>query len=84
MSGPLLEWQKSNVPEYLERVAALVSEELGHLHDEVPEARAATRAYYPGRRVPAHVYQRVGLLELILEDLVQAWGAAATPSDVES
>jgi len=60
-------------------LASLVVEELTHLHRQFPEARTPVRAYYPGRRFPAHVFQRVGLLELILEDLVEARGAAVSP-----
>jgi len=60
-------------------LASLVVEELTHLHRQFPEARTPVRAYYPGRRFPAHVFQRVGLLELILEDLAKAWGAAVSP-----
>ena len=60
-------------------LAALVVEELTHIHRQFPEARAPILSYYPGRRFPAHVFQRVGLLELILEDLVEAWGTGAAP-----
>ena len=57
-------------------LASLVVEELTHLHRQFPDARSPVRAYYPGRRFPAHVFQRVGLLERLLEDLIEAWGAA--------
>jgi len=55
-------------------LASLIVEELTHLHRQVPVAVAPARAHYPGKRFPAHVYQRVGLLESILEDLMEAWG----------
>ena len=58
-------------------LAALVVEELNHLHREFPDARAPTRAYYPGKRFPAHVFQRAGLLERILLDLAASRGAGA-------
>ena len=45
---------------------------LGELHRAFPEAKPANRAYYSGRRFAAHVYQRAGLLERILEDLAAA------------
>ncbi len=60
-------------------LASLVVEELTHLHRQFPEARSPVRAYYPGKRFPAHVFQRVGLLERMLEDLVEARGAAVSP-----
>ncbi len=64
-------------------LAALVAEELGHLQREFPNARTPVRAYHPGKRFPAHVFQRAGLLRRILRDLVEATHGAgtATPSD---
>ena len=64
-------------------LAALVAEELDHLQREFPDARTPVRAYHPGKRFPAHVFQRAGLLRRILRDLVEArMGAGvATPSD---
>ena len=60
-------------PNDVSDLAALIVEELTDLHRNVPGARAPARAYYPGRRFPAHVYQRAGLLERILEDLDAAF-----------
>jgi hypothetical protein len=54
-------------------LASLVAEELLDLHRMFPDARKPVRAYYPGRRFPAHVYQRAGLLERLLEDLAAAY-----------
>ncbi|TFH24483.1 MAG: hypothetical protein E4H03_03510 [Myxococcales bacterium] len=65
-------------PNDVSDLAALVLEELLHLHREFPEAKAPARAYHPGKRFPAHVYQRAGLLEALLTDLVAA--GAAKPS----
>ena len=59
-------------PNDVSDMAALVVEELKKIHRKYPDARQAARAYYPGRRFPAHVYQRVGLLEAILQELVDA------------
>ena len=42
-------------------------EQTAEMHARVPGSKTPPRAYHPGRRFPAHVYQRVGLLELILE-----------------
>lgn len=61
-------------------LAALVAEELSDLHRQFPNASPPPRAYYPGRRFPAHVFQRASLLERILQDLVEAGGAMAAGS----
>lgn len=53
-------------------LATLVVEELRYLHRRVPQAATPYSAHYPGRRYPSHVYQRLGLLERILDDLVEA------------
>ncbi len=53
-------------------LAALVVEELNHLHSKFPGAKPPQRAYYPGKRFPAHVYQRVSFLERILTDLAES------------
>ena len=54
--------------------ASLVISELAYLHAQLPDAQPAREAYYPGRKFPSHVYQRVGILEgqlLELQRLVQ-------------
>jgi len=56
-------------------LAVLIVEELAHIQQRVPGARTPISAHYPGRRYPAHVFQRVGLLERILGDLVEASGS---------
>jgi hypothetical protein len=56
-------------------VATLIVSELSYLHSKLPRARKPMPAYYPGRRTPSHVFQRVGLLETqlaTLRDLVAA------------
>lgn len=60
------------LPNDVEDLAALMVEQLSALHDAFPGAARENRAYYPGRRFPAHVYQRAGLLERILDDLAVA------------
>ena len=60
-------------PNDVSDMAALLLEELKDIHARFPEAREAARAYYPGKRFPAHVYQRAGMLEAILQDLVEAY-----------
>jgi hypothetical protein len=60
-------------------MASLVVEQLVGLHRRFPDASTPRPAYYPGRRFPSHVYQRIGLLELILQDLADAF-TVDTPS----
>ena len=63
-------------------MASLLVEELSSIHAR-SNAQPAAAAYYPGKKFVAHIYQRVGLLNLILQDLVAASGdagdLAATP-----
>jgi len=61
-------------------LAALIVEELAELHRRFPHASPPANAYYPGRRFPAHLFQRAGLLESILQDLAEAGGALAAES----
>jgi hypothetical protein len=60
-------------------LAALVVEELDYLHVKFPDAKPPARAYYPGKRFPAHVYQRAGFLERILTDLAE-WRGSVAPA----
>jgi hypothetical protein len=53
-------------------LAFLLLEELNGVHRRIPGAPDPAQAFYPGSKFAAHVYQRVGLLELILQDLVAA------------
>ena len=50
-------------------VASLIVSELSFLHSHLDGVLAPPDAYYPGRKFPADVYQRVGLLEALLIDL---------------
>jgi hypothetical protein len=55
-------------------IASLVVSELAYLHAQLPGVLPAREVYYPGRRFPSQVYQRVGILEgqlLELQRLVQ-------------
>lgn len=67
-------------PSDVSDLAALVGEELVHLHGQFPGATVPPRAYDPGRRFPADVYQRAGLLELILEQIAAALDTPAEPA----
>ena len=44
-------------------VATLMVSELDYLHAQVRDAEPPNDVYYPGRKLPSHVFQRVGILE---------------------
>jgi hypothetical protein len=50
-------------------IASLIVSELSFLHSHLNGVLAPPDAYYPGRKFPADVYQRAGLLEALLIDL---------------
>jgi hypothetical protein len=50
-------------------MATLVVSELAHIHSQVVDTEAPVRTYYPGQKLPSHVYQRVGTLEAQLIEL---------------
>jgi hypothetical protein len=50
-------------------MAFLLLEELNGIHRRIPDASRPAQGFYPGKKFAAHVYQRVGLLERILQDL---------------
>ncbi len=50
-------------------IASLIVSELSFLHAQIDGVLAPPHAYYPGRKFPADVYQRAGLLETLLLDL---------------
>jgi hypothetical protein len=50
-------------------VASLVASELAYLHAQLPDAQMTRKTYYPGRKFPAHVYQRAGILTEQLQQL---------------
>lgn len=64
-------------------LASLLVEELSSIHAR-SDARPAAAAYYPGKKFVAHIYQRVGLLKLILQDLVAASNNAREPAPTSS
>ncbi len=53
-------------------MAFLLLEELNGIHRRIPDAPEPAKAFSPGKKFAAHVYQRVGLLERILQDLSAA------------
>jgi hypothetical protein len=52
-------------------VASLLVSELAFMHGLIPGAKPPRKAYNPGRRLPAHVYQRAGILEEQLRVLIK-------------
>lgn len=50
--------------------AALLIAELTHLHRQLPDAAAPRNVYDPGQKLPSHVYQRVGILNVQLDQLL--------------
>ena len=50
-------------------LASLIVAELEFVHSRMPQANPPPPAYYPGPKLPAHVYQRAGLLERQLIEL---------------
>jgi hypothetical protein len=69
--------QARNVtPNDVSGLAALIVAELHYLHSQFPNSQPVAGAYHPGKKFPAHVFQRAGLLERILTDLVEAFRKA--------
>ena len=52
-------------------VATLVVSQLDFLHKHLGVIKMPRDVFYPGRKFPAHVYQRVGLLQAQLEQLAR-------------
>lgn len=52
-------------------VASLVVSELAFVHAELPDAARPRKAYFPGRKFPSDVFQRVGILEKQLDQLAE-------------
>ena len=50
-------------------MVSLIISELAFIHSKVPGASTPRPAYFPGRKFPSHVFQRVGILETQLIDL---------------
>lgn len=52
-------------------IASLLVSELSYLHDQCQAVQPPAEAFYPGRKFPSHVYQRAGILEAQIEDLLE-------------
>jgi hypothetical protein len=50
-------------------IASLLVSELSFLHTRSGSTLSPPDAYYPGRKFPSDVYQRAGLLDILLSDL---------------
>ena len=55
-------------------MATLLVSELTYLHMQVDDFEPPIRTYYPGSKLPSHVYQRVGILEAQLTELEKRVG----------
>ncbi|MFT5471288.1 MAG: hypothetical protein ACI8UO_006421 [Verrucomicrobiales bacterium] len=52
-------------------IAALLVSELDHLHTESGEAAPPRKVFNPGRKLPSHVYQRIGIVCSQMEQLLR-------------
>jgi hypothetical protein len=52
-------------------IASLLVSELAYLHGQRPGALPPRKVYPPGRKLPSHVYQRIGILCGQIETLVE-------------
>ncbi|MCB1824190.1 MAG: hypothetical protein KDJ54_06235 [Candidatus Competibacteraceae bacterium] len=50
-------------------VASLVVSQLNHLYEQLGDDKSLAPAFYPGRKFPAHSYQRAGILQAQLQQL---------------
>lgn len=55
-------------------IASLLLSELRHMHGQFPGAPKARPGHHVGRKLPSHVYQRAGMLELQLGTLARQLG----------
>ena len=51
-------------------LASLLVSELAYLDSRVASGKSPIDSYYPGRKLPSHTYQRVGILKAQLSQLV--------------
>lgn len=58
-------------PADTQNMAAIIISRLSYLHSSHKDAKPVRQAIYPGRKFPSHVYQRAGILEAQLSDLLQ-------------
>jgi len=63
-------------------IASLLVSELTFLHDRIPNARTPVQAYHPGPKLPAHVFQRSGILVSQIKLLLEK--AQANPDWIHS
>ena len=72
------EMREGVTPSDVYDMATLLISELDYLWTHAENAVSPRPAYYPGRKLPSHVYQRAGLLERQLAELEKL--VEATPS----
>lgn len=59
-------------------VASLIVSQLNHLYKIMGDEKPLAPAFYPGRKFPAHSYQRAGILQAQLQQLERFIAAAPT------
>lgn len=59
-------------------VASLVVSQLNHLNKQLGDDKPVAPAFYPGRKFPAHSYQRAGILQAQLQQLERFIATAPT------
>jgi hypothetical protein len=58
-------------PADVQNMAAIIIAELSYLHSLKKNVKPVRQAIYPGRKFPSLVYQRAGILEAQLSDLLR-------------
>lgn len=61
---------KSTVPSDVYDIASLLVSELSYIHSKTSNQQTPAKAYYPGKKFPSHVYQRAGVLEQQIRNLL--------------
>lgn len=69
------------IPADVQNMAAIIIAELSYLHALQKNAKPVRQAVYPGRKFPSLVYQRAGILEAQLSDLLRK--ASKSPRWIE-
>jgi hypothetical protein len=60
-------------------LASVVVSQLDFLHQQIGVSKPPRQVFYPGRKFPADVYQRAGLLQAQLAQLAQQVAAHGVP-----
>lgn len=63
--------RETALPSDTQNMAAIIISELSYFHSLKKDEKPVRQAVYPGRKFPSHVYQRTGILEAQLSDLLR-------------